>query len=154
MLFNIPGGSATVLLAALLARGRRALTMGLWFAGLALSLTALAASGPGVIAMGAAGFAVGAFVSSASLMLYGLAPAFYTVSIRGAGTGAAVAVGRGGAGVGPLMAAALLTAGAGATGVLLSLLPPRWWRSRPPPHSCCCGGRPSPTKALNQRKSR
>lgn len=123
VLFNIGGGSATVLLAALLARGRRALTMSLWFAGLALSLVALATAPPGLLAMGAAGSAVGAFASGASLMLYGLAPGFYGVAIRGAGTGSAVAVGRGGAVVGPLMAAALLTAGAGATGVLLSLLP-------------------------------
>jgi AAHS family 3-hydroxyphenylpropionic acid transporter len=123
VLFNMGGGSATVALASLLRRGRRALTMTLWFAGLAASLVALAWSGPGLAATGAAGFAVGAFASGASLMLYGLAPGFYAVTIRGAGTGAAVAVGRFGAIVGPLMAAALLSAGAAAGGVLLSLLP-------------------------------
>jgi AAHS family 3-hydroxyphenylpropionic acid transporter len=45
------------------------------------------------------------------------------VSMRGAGVGVSVAVGRLGAIFGPLLAAALLGAGAGASGVLLALLP-------------------------------
>jgi MFS transporter, AAHS family, 3-hydroxyphenylpropionic acid transporter len=57
------------------------------------------------------------------LPLYGMAPCYYGVSMRGAGVGASVAVGRLGAIFGPLLAAALLGAGAGASGVLLALLP-------------------------------
>ena len=55
--------------------------------------------------------------------LYGLAPGYYDVLIRGAGVGASVAVGRLGAIFGPLLAAALLAQGMGATGVMLALLP-------------------------------
>ncbi len=57
------------------------------------------------------------------LPLYGLAPGYYAVMIRGAGVGASVAVGRLGAIVGPLLAAAMLARGAVATDVVLGLLP-------------------------------
>ena len=62
-------------------------------------------------------------MSSVPLPLYGLAPGYYDVLIRGAGVGASVAVGRLGAIFGPLLAAALLAQGIGATGVMLALLP-------------------------------
>jgi AAHS family 3-hydroxyphenylpropionic acid transporter len=68
-------------------------------------------------------FAVGLFVGFTPLALYGLAPGYYAVTMRGAGVGAAVAAGRVGAIVGPLMAAALLGVGLSGSGVLLALLP-------------------------------
>jgi AAHS family 3-hydroxyphenylpropionic acid transporter len=79
--------------------------------------------GPGFADAGLAGFAAGFFVSSVPLPLYGLAPGYYDVLIRGAGVGASVAVGRLGAIFGPLLAAALLARGLGASGVMLALLP-------------------------------
>lgn len=123
MLFNLGGAVGVLTLAPLLDRGRRGWTMGIWYACTAVSLVGLAWAGADLASAGAAGFAAGAFVSAAPLMLYGLAPGFYAVIMRGAGTGAMVGVGRVGAILGPLLAAALLGLGFGAAGVLLALLP-------------------------------
>jgi AAHS family 3-hydroxyphenylpropionic acid transporter len=123
LLFNLGAGVGILILADLLERARRRWTIGAWYVGLAGSLVALALVGPGFASAGAAGFAAGFFVSSVPLPLYGLAPGYYDVLIRGAGVGASVAVGRLGAIFGPLLAAALLAQGMGATGVMLALLP-------------------------------
>ena len=123
LLFNLGAGVGILFLADLLERARRRWTIGLWYTGLAGSLVALALVGPGFANAGLAGFAAGFFVSSVPLPLYGLAPGYYDVLIRGAGVGASVAVGRLGAIFGPLLAAALLAQGIGATGIMLALLP-------------------------------
>ena len=123
LLFNLGATIGVLILAGLLAGRRPHWTIALWGLGLALSLLGLAAVAPTFLAAGAAGFVAGFFVSSAPLPLYGLAPGYYAVEMRGAGVGASVAVGRFGAIVGPMIAAALLSAGAGASGVLLALLP-------------------------------
>jgi AAHS family 3-hydroxyphenylpropionic acid transporter len=123
LLFNLGAGAGILILADLLERARRRWTIALWYVGLFGSIVALAVVGPGFASSAVAGFAVGFFVSSVPLPLYGLAPGYYDVLIRGAGVGASVAVGRLGAVFGPLLAAALLGLGAGASGVLLALLP-------------------------------
>ena len=123
MLFNIGAAVGVLILADLLDRRGRRRTIGLWYLGLMGSLIALILVDSAFLATAAAGFAVGFFVSSVPLPLYGMAPCYYAVSIRGAGVGASVAVGRLGAIFGPLLAAALLGVGAGASGVLLALLP-------------------------------
>jgi AAHS family 3-hydroxyphenylpropionic acid transporter len=123
LLFNLGAGIGVLILADLLERQRPRRTIGLWYLGLGASLVALAMVKSGFLAAAVAGFAVGFFVSSVPLPLYGLAPCYYAVSVRGAGVGASVAVGRLGAIFGPLLAAALLGMGAGASGVLLALLP-------------------------------
>ncbi|MDB5481008.1 MAG: 3-hydroxyphenylpropionic acid transporter [Caulobacteraceae bacterium] len=123
LLFNLGAGVGCLILAELLDRRRPRRTIGLWYVGLIASLVGLALVNTGFLAAAAAGFAVGFFVSSAPLPLYGMAPCYYAVSMRGTGVGASVAVGRAGAILGPLLAAALLGLGAGASGVLLALLP-------------------------------
>lgn len=123
LLFNLGGGLGVLVLATLLDRGRRAWVLTAWYVALAASLIALAQASPGFASAGTAGFSAGVFVSSAPIMFYGLAPCYYAVVMRGAGVGATVAVGRLGAIVGPLMAAALLGVGVGAAGVLTALLP-------------------------------
>ena len=123
MLFNIGAAVGCLILADLLDRRRPRRTIGLWYLGLIGSLVALAVVNSGFLATALAGFAVGFFVSSVPLPLYGMAPCYYAVSIRGAGVGASVAVGRLGAIFGPLLAASLLSVGVGASGVLLALLP-------------------------------
>jgi AAHS family 3-hydroxyphenylpropionic acid transporter len=123
MLFNIGAAVGVLILAGLLDRRRPRRTIIVWYLGLAASLVALAAVDSGFLADAVAGFAVGFFVSSVPLPLYGMAPCYYAVSIRGAGVGASVAVGRLGAIFGPLLAAGLLSLGVGASGVLLALLP-------------------------------
>jgi AAHS family 3-hydroxyphenylpropionic acid transporter len=123
VLFNLGGAVGVVLLGDLLSRKRKVLIVSVWFSALALSLVALAFAGPDLAAAGGAGFAAGVFIVSGSIILYSLAPAFYPVIERGTGVGASVAAGRLGAIAGPLLAAALLGAGAGTTGVLLTLIP-------------------------------
>jgi MFS transporter, AAHS family, 3-hydroxyphenylpropionic acid transporter len=123
LLFNVGAGLGVLILANLLERRFRRRTIGLWYLGLAGSLIAFVLVGPGFISSAIAGFAVGFFISSVPLPLYGLAPGYYEVMIRGAGVGASVAVGRLGAILGPLFAAWLLARGAGASGVVLALLP-------------------------------
>jgi AAHS family 3-hydroxyphenylpropionic acid transporter len=123
MLFGIGGAVGVLILADLLDRRGRRRMIGLWYLGLIASLVALAVVNSGFLATALAGFAVGFFVAAAPLPLYGMAPCYYGVSMRGAGVGVSVAVGRLGAIFGPLLAAALLGAGAGASGVLLALLP-------------------------------
>jgi AAHS family 3-hydroxyphenylpropionic acid transporter len=123
VLFNLGGGLGVLILAALLERARRGLVVVGWYAGLIASLVALALVGPQFAPAGGASFFAGAFTGSVSIMLYGLAPGYYRVAIRATGVGATVAVGRLGAIFGPLFAAGLLTAGFGATGVLLALAP-------------------------------
>ncbi|MBS0408647.1 MAG: MFS transporter [Proteobacteria bacterium] len=123
MLFNLGGAAGVLTLAPLLDRGRRGRIMAVWYACTAASLIGLAWAGPDLASAGAAGFAAGAFTSAAPLMMYGLAPGFYAVVMRGSGTGAMVGVGRVGAILGPLLAAALLGLGFGANGVLMALLP-------------------------------
>ncbi|MFI4936638.1 MAG: 3-(3-hydroxy-phenyl)propionate transporter MhpT, partial [Caulobacterales bacterium] len=109
--------------AGLLERRRRGWILGVWYVAMAACLIVLARTGPSLAQAGTAGFVAGFFISSAPLILYAMAPNYYPVIIRGAGVGATVAVGRVGAIVGPLLAAALLTAGAGAERVLLAVLP-------------------------------
>ena len=65
----------------------------------------------------------GIAVLGAQYALYGLSPRLYGDAERGTGVGAAVAVGRIGAILGPLLAGGALKAGAGPTQLLLLLLP-------------------------------
>ncbi len=123
VLYNLGGALSTFLLASLLEQRRRAAMLAVWYLGMAGSLLLLANAGPDLASAGAAGFIAGVFIASAALPFYGLAPAYYEAEVRGAGVGAALGVGRAGAIVGPLMAGILLTAGAGAGGVIMALLP-------------------------------
>lgn len=56
-------------------------------------------------------------------MLYGVAPNYYLTSARATGVGAAVAAGRVGAIVGPLIAGRMLGSGNNAAGVVIVLFP-------------------------------
>lgn len=123
LLFNLGGGAGVLVVSALLARGRRAWTLGGLYAGMALSLIALASVNADLAATAIAGFAAGTFISVGPIALYGLAPDYYAVAMRGTGVGTAMAAGRLGAVLGPLLAAPLLNIGAGSSGVLLALTP-------------------------------
>lgn len=89
-----------------------------------LALVVLALSGAGpirliVILSAAAGF----LVLGAQFALYGLTPILYPVHMRAAGAGAAVAFGRFGSIIGPLMAGQMRLAGWTAGQVLTAMLP-------------------------------
>jgi AAHS family 3-hydroxyphenylpropionic acid transporter len=67
--------------------------------------------------------AAGFLLLGANYALYGVAASYYATHIRGTGSGASIAVGRVGAIGGPLLAGALLSAGATATHVVQYMAP-------------------------------
>lgn len=71
----------------------------------------------------AVGGLVGFTMAATQALLYALAPSIYPTEIRGTGVGSAVAVGRLGSAVGPLLAGALLTSGRTPQAVLQMLAP-------------------------------
>jgi AAHS family 3-hydroxyphenylpropionic acid transporter len=83
MLFGVGGAVGILILADLLDRRGRRRMIGLWYLGLIASLVALAVVNSGFLATALAGFAVGFFVAAAPLPLYGMAPCYYGVSMRG-----------------------------------------------------------------------
>lgn len=92
------------------------------FAGLAAALYGLGVTSglSGVLLLsGAAGF----LVIGANYALYALAPVFYAPQVRGAGAGTAVAVGRIGSVIGPLLAGQLRAANYSADQVIMALIP-------------------------------
>jgi AAHS family 3-hydroxyphenylpropionic acid transporter len=127
IVFNIGGGLGAIALGLAMDRGRKHIVMLASFVGMAASLLALllAFRSPGValIIAAAAAFAVGVFVIGTQLALYGTAPNYYSTEVRGTGVGAAVAAGRIGSIVGPLVAGSLLGGGGNAASVLTALLP-------------------------------
>ena len=84
--------------------------------GLAVGVSSL----PGELAIAAI---LGVGIMSNQAILYAMAPWCYPVEVRGFGVGAAVAVGRFGSLVGPLIAGQLVGAGQNAEQVLLHMLP-------------------------------
>ena len=67
--------------------------------------------------------AVGFCLLGANYALYGVAPAYYPLAIRGTGSGASIAVGRVGSIVGPLLAGMLIRGGTSAAGVVQYMIP-------------------------------
>jgi AAHS family 3-hydroxyphenylpropionic acid transporter len=67
--------------------------------------------------------AVGFCLLGANYALYGVAPVYYPLAIRGTGSGASIAVGRVGAIVGPLLAGMLIGGGTSAAGVVQYMVP-------------------------------
>jgi len=67
--------------------------------------------------------AVGFFLLGANYALYGVAPAYYPLAIRGTGSGASIAVGRVGSIAGPLLAGVLIGGGTSAAGVVQYMVP-------------------------------
>ena len=80
-----------------------------------------AANGHSVLIMLSA--AVGFCLLGANYALYGVAPAYYPLAIRGTGSGASIAVGRVGSIVGPLLAGVLIGGGTSAAGVVQYMVP-------------------------------
>lgn len=67
--------------------------------------------------------AVGFFLMGANYALYGMATAYYPMAIRGTGSGVAVAVGRVGSVLGPLVPGLLLQGGMSATDIIILMAP-------------------------------
>ena len=101
----------SLLLGYLSDRRRPAGILTVTYLGMIASLLVLAAPLPGAFLLGA--FAAGFFVIGGQLVLYATAPTLYPPSVSGTGVGAAVAAGRIGSIVGPLIGGSLLASGFG-----------------------------------------
>ncbi|CAM2163000.1 3-hydroxyphenylpropionate/3-hydroxycinnamate:H(+)symporter [Paraburkholderia sacchari] len=110
MLFNIGGGIGAVAIATIMDRfGRRGAVIGM-YVGIVAALTVLAsAAGASATALG--GLLCGFFIVGSQSVLYALAGHAYPTEVRGTGVGAAVAVGRLGSILGPLVAGQLFALG-------------------------------------------
>jgi len=93
------------------------------YIGLMLSLLVFSVQLNDVVFVSAIAAVVGACVVGAQFILYGVAPGHYPTLVRGTGIGAAVAAGRLGGILGPLVTSEILASGTPATLVLLRLLP-------------------------------
>lgn len=110
MMFNIGGGIGAVAIATLMDRfGRRGTVIGM-YVGVAVALITLASAG-GATSMAIGGLLCGLFLVGGQSVLYALAGHAYPTEVRGTGVGAAVAVGRLGSILGPLVAGQLFALG-------------------------------------------
>ncbi|WP_321898595.1 3-(3-hydroxy-phenyl)propionate transporter MhpT [Paraburkholderia heleia] len=110
MLFNIGGGIGAVAIATIMDRfGRRGTVIGM-YVGIVAALTVLASAG-GASSTAVGGLLCGFFIVGGQSVLYALAGHAYPTEVRGTGVGAAVAVGRLGSILGPLVAGQLFALG-------------------------------------------
>ncbi|KAA1011211.1 3-(3-hydroxy-phenyl)propionate transporter MhpT [Paraburkholderia panacisoli] len=122
MMFNIGGGFGAIAIASLMDRIGRPRTVGGMYLGIVVALAALVgASGGASMAWG--GLLAGLFLVGGQSVLYALASSLYPTEVRGTGVGAAVAVGRVGSILGPLIAGQLLAIGQGASVLLSASIP-------------------------------
>ena len=122
MMFNIGGGIGAIVIASLMDRIGRRRTVGGMYLGIVVALAALlGASGGTSMAWG--GLLAGLFLVGGQSVLYALASSLYPTEVRGTGVGAAVAVGRLGSILGPLIAGQLLAIGQGASVLLSASIP-------------------------------
>jgi AAHS family 3-hydroxyphenylpropionic acid transporter len=120
--FNLGGIAGALILALAVDRLGPRGPMAVGYGGLVAVMAALAgAHGFSlIVALSAAG---GFLALGVQYILYGLTPIYYPAATRGATAGAAVGVGRVGSILGPLVAGGLLSAGASASAVALSMAP-------------------------------
>ena len=122
MMFNIGGGIGAIVIAGLMDKiGRRPTVMGM-YAGIAAALAVLASASTGAT-MAFGGLLAGLFLVGGQSVLYALASSIYPTQVRGTGVGAAVAVGRMGSILGPLIAGQLLAIGQSASVLVAASIP-------------------------------
>jgi len=90
---------------------------------LLIAMLLLMSASNGHAALIALSAAVGFCLLGANYALYGVAPVYYPLAIRGTGSGASIAVGRVGSIVGPLLAGVLIGGGTSAAGVVQYMVP-------------------------------
>lgn len=123
VMFNLGGVIGGVVGGQMLDRKNPLGPVGLCFlaAAAALFILGMLPASLGVMLLG--GALVGGAILCVQAILYGMAPQCYPLAIRGTGVGVAVAVGRFGSIVGPLLAGALVAAGATPSDVMFTLIP-------------------------------
>lgn len=122
MMFNIGGGIGAVGIANVMDRFGRRLTVIALYVGIAVALAALAGAG-GSVSMAWGAFFCGLFLVGGQSVLYSLAGQAYPTEVRGTGVGAAVAVGRIGSILGPLVAGQLFALGQSASVLVAASIP-------------------------------
>ena len=122
MMFNIGGGIGAIVIAGMMDRMGRRRTVAGMYVGIVLALGALLSANGGT-SMAWGGLLAGLFLVGGQSVLYALASSLYPTEVRGTGVGAAVAVGRLGSILGPLIAGQLLAIGQGATVLLGASIP-------------------------------
>jgi AAHS family 3-hydroxyphenylpropionic acid transporter len=121
--FSVMGVVLSAMTGVLVDRPGRATTIALVFAS-GIVVVAVLAVAPATFGISLVlGSLAGGTIAAAQSIVYALAPGAYPVHVRGTGVGFAVAAGRFGAALGPLLAGAILGAGAGAATVLGVLVP-------------------------------
>jgi AAHS family 3-hydroxyphenylpropionic acid transporter len=123
VIFNLSGSLGATLLGRLHAGKRRRHWVFVTYAGIACALLAMASVRHSFTWAALACAVAGIFIIGAQLILFALAPLYYWRTTRGTGVGAAVAVGRLGSVVGPLLAAVLIAGGGSSATVLLGIVP-------------------------------
>jgi AAHS family 3-hydroxyphenylpropionic acid transporter len=121
--FNVGGGLTALWIGSLLEGRWRMLSIVVTFLTLPIFLLALGQSPPQLMLVLLLVLALGCAVLAAQAFLYATAPSLYPTAIRGIGVGAAVAVGRIGSIVGPLLVGALKGMGHSSSRLLMDLLP-------------------------------
>jgi AAHS family 3-hydroxyphenylpropionic acid transporter len=122
MMFNVGGGIGAIVIASLMDRiGKKPTVTGM-YVGIAAALAALAGA-TGSVSMACGGLLAGLFLVGAQSVLYALAGGAYPTQVRGTGVGAAVAVGRVGSIVGPLIAGQLFAIGQGPSMLVSASIP-------------------------------
>jgi AAHS family 3-hydroxyphenylpropionic acid transporter len=121
--FNVGGAIAALCIGSLLEGRWRNISIVTTFAALPMLLLLLARSPPQPALVSLIVLALGCAVLAAQSFLYATAPALYPTQIRGVGTGAAVAMGRIGSVVGPLLAGTLRAMGHDSSRLLTDLVP-------------------------------
>lgn len=121
--FNVFGAAASFLTGVLMDKLNLRTVVAISFVTAALGLVLLTVA-PAVIGVSLiVGGVVGATMSMTQALLYALAPANYPTEVRGTGVGSAVAVGRMGSAVGPVLVGVLRGAGVSSTQVISMLIP-------------------------------
>ncbi|MEL7940199.1 3-(3-hydroxy-phenyl)propionate transporter MhpT [Pseudomonas delhiensis] len=120
--FGLGAAAGSLVLGSLLDRWRAGKVVGLMYLGILMALLCLRLAGSYELLL-PAGALAGFFTIGGQLVLYTLATVVYPSAIRSTGLGCAVACGRLGAMLGPLLVGHLLLQGLGAGAVLVAALP-------------------------------
>ena len=123
IVFNLAGAAAGILAGRLIDGRHRLIVVALSFGATLAGLWLLAAMPADTAVALAVGALAGVGILSNQAILYALSPQGYPAPIRGTGVGAAVAVGRVGSLIGPIVAGQLVGAGQSASQVLTHMLP-------------------------------
>ena len=127
MISNVGGGIGAIALGLMMDRGSKKIVMVGTYVGMGLALLMMLyvfrSGSLGLPLVAVTSFAVGFFVIGAQLVLYGVAPNYYVTAVRATGVGSAVAAGRVGSVVGPLLAGQMVGGGSDAAAVVGVLLP-------------------------------